>query len=575
MKELEKNICIPVTDKVINSLGMRLIPLPKTCSKEELEKQFLQAPQFNNISLEDSLRRRHGELRVILVGNQDYYMEQCAMYLSEMASSSVIQEESEDDRWLALDYNEEDDDDDEEQEEDEVNSIVVVSSSLINPPAGKTPMEMTPSVDLSAVPYAAVYVKAEKKEVIGTHVTDEMVHCFKDKKHPHLFLAVRPDQLDRLLSQHLQLRHGFVVCHVGAPTEEYLEEVFWSYGEKYYPQLQENPNVNAKEILRYLQHLRGTAFTQEDLESAVITSFPVGKKAAELSTQDFCFVPTPLSQQKSARESLEKMVELEEVKSVVSRILAMDRLNLLHRDKGREVSPRHRHMAFSGPPGTGKTQCAKLLAQLLQEEGEGSGLFVEAGREDMIAGYLGQTAPKIASLFEKAQGGVLFLDEIGALTPGNSNDIYTEEAINALVYHMDRNPETIVIFATYPDEMDTFLNSNPGLKSRVAQNINFPSYDVKCLLEMLSILCESQGYGIQKKALEACGEYLQKLKTQNPRCFGNGREVRRLFNAAEEELALRITKGKAFTLTLSDVTQAIARLEPKNHQIKRTIGFAV
>ena len=90
----------------------------------------------------------------------------------------------------------------------------------------------------------------------------------------------------------------------------------------------------------------------------------------------------------------------------------------------------HNNLAFSGAPGTCKSVVARLMARIMQEQGYGTGAYVEAGREDLIGEYLGQTSPKIAQLFERAKGGVLFIDEAGALVK-QEKDLYVAEAVNA------------------------------------------------------------------------------------------------------------------------------------------------
>lgn len=566
------SICIPVKEKVIDTLGIRSVPLSCNGDKQGMIDEFSQAPQFSKINLADSYRPVDGRVRVILVGNQDYSMEQCAMYLASLAGVPT-EETEEDEDWLDVD------DDEEEQDHDNSTSMVIVPSKLIGSAVALPSPEPKPQVRLNALPFPALYVKVEHGDTLSSNMVNEIIYSRPEEKRPHLFIALEANQMDSALSAEIQLTHGFVVCHVEAPTEEYLKEVFWKTAERYYPNLRENEEISPDQIMNHLKQLRGKKFCQRDLESCLTQTIHLQKDAKTLSTEDFLFQPTPLSITKSGRVQLESMVELEQVKDVVSRLLAMDQLNIMRRDAGMPVESRHRHIAFTGAPGTGKTVCAQLLAKIMEEEGEGSGLFVEAGREDMIGSYVGHTAPKIAELFKKAYGGVLFLDEIGALVPGgrNGSDTFAEEAINALVYHMDRNPETIVIFATYPDEMESFLESNPGLKSRLAQTVHFPSYGKKALEKILLSLCEKQGYGISKKAIEVCENYLIDLEKKAPKTFGNGREVRRVFNAAEEEMALRLSKTPSsnFNLSQKDFSAAVERLQPKSNKIIRPIGFAV
>lgn len=574
MKKVYQTVCISMTEKVLNPVGIHRIPLPTGVDVVAMSQQFKEAPQFSRVDVSKALVPYEGKLRVILVGDETYSKRQCAMYLTAMADNLEKTKECtlpENNRWTSLDYNE-------EEVEDTEHAISILPDILVDPKCSREPSELPP-FPLTELKSVGAIVEGKGDNVMTEWAATAYIHLCETEDLPHLFLSVNKEQMSGELSKELQLNYGFTLCHIGSPTEEYLEEIFWTHAEKYYPHIRENTEVDGKAVVKYLKHLRGDKFCQRDLESCVKRTFLLELPEEALTTEHFSFAPTPLVEATSGRGELESMVELNQVKEVVSRLLAMDQLQILRNEKGLSCTPRHRHMAFDGAPGTGKTVTAQILAKILHEEGVGSGLFVEAGKEDLVGRFVGHTAPKIAKLFEKVRGGVLFLDEIGALVPQNSSgsDQYAEEAINALVYHMDRNPETVVIFATYPDEMDQFLESNPGLSSRVAQRIHFSSYNKESLLQILSTLCEKQGYTMEKKAMTACGTYLQKEKELSPRTFGNGREVRRIFNAAEEEMAVRLAENPSseFVITGKDMKMAIDRLETKNKQQKRTIGFAV
>lgn len=576
MKKEQQSVCMSMNTKVLNPVGIYSIPLPKQGDCGEMSREFHAAPQFSKVNFHQALQLHKGKLRVILVGNDDYSKRQCAMYLTMVAEQLRKSEECAmeiEDRWTSLDYEEEETENDEMSE-----SLAVLPDILVDPKCSSEPTELPP-FPLQELECKGAIVEGTE----GNHMTywgaTAFLHTFQEEAVPHVFLSVTSEQMTGNLSKELQLRDGFTVCHIGSPTEEYLEEVFWTQAEKYYPKIRENTAVDGKAVVKYLKHLRGKSFSQKDIESCVQRSFPLNLTAETLTTEHFSFAPTNLVESASGRQDLDAMLELEEVKNVVERLLAMDKLNRLRGEKGLKTESRHRHMAFDGAPGTGKTVTAQILAKILHEEGVGTGCFKEAGKEDLVGRFVGHTAPKVAKLFEEVRGGVLFLDEIGALVQKNQGgtDNFAEEAINALVYHMDRNPETVVIFATYTKEMDEFLDSNPGLSSRVAQRLHFPSYSKSSLLHILEGICEKQGYTMEKKAITLCGTYLQKLKDSAPRTFGNGREVRRIFNAAEEEMAVRLAADPTgdFILSYQDMKKAVARLEGKKKEEKRIIGFAV
>ena len=182
---------------------------------------------------------------------------------------------------------------------------------------------------------------------------------------------------------------------------------------------------------------------------------------------------------------LDALVGLASAKQAVRRAMAVQALNAERRKQGLPVVGASQHMVFIGPAGTGKTTVARIVARLYGSMGLLSkGHLVETGRADLVAGYVGQTAIKVQEAVERALGGVLFIDEAYALAGAGYND-FGAEAIATLVKLMeDHRDDLVVIVAGYPDEMRTFIDSNPGLRSRFTTYVEFDDYSVVELIQI-------------------------------------------------------------------------------------------
>ena len=171
------------------------------------------------------------------------------------------------------------------------------------------------------------------------------------------------------------------------------------------------------------------------------------------------------------------------------------RVEKLRTERGLPVVEHSRHLVFTGNPGTGKTTVARLLAQIYRTLGVvEKGQLVETDRSGLVAGYVGQTAIKVKEVFTKALGGVLLIDEAHALARGEDRD-FGHEAIDMIVKLMeDHRDDVVLIVAGYPDEMATFLDANPGLRSRFPKTIFFDDYTNEELLRIFDGMCAKSHY---------------------------------------------------------------------------------
>lgn len=239
-------------------------------------------------------------------------------------------------------------------------------------------------------------------------------------------------------------------------------------------------------------------------------------------------------------QKLNEMIGLKEIKNVIEQVIAYEKLQQSRKRLGIEDVKSARNMLFYGEPGTAKTTVARLMGQILKEEGVLEvGHVVECGRQDLVGKYVGWTARIVEDKFKEARGGILFIDEAYSLSEGDN--IYGPEAINTIVQLMENyREEVIVIMAGYPEKMQRFMDANEGLRSRVAFQLNFPNYDSKELLDIMSLMLKERRLTMSKEAKAKCFEVFETI--MNVPNFGNGRFVRNYLEQIELRQAMRISK---------------------------------
>ena len=240
-------------------------------------------------------------------------------------------------------------------------------------------------------------------------------------------------------------------------------------------------------------------------------------------------------------DALESLIGLTSVKEEVVSLVNFIKLNKKRAEQGLPVTQIAYHCVFTGNPGTGKTTVARLLAGIFKELGVlRNGQLIETDRSGLVAEYIGQTAVKTNKIIDSALDGVLFIDEAYTLAQGGSQD-YGHEAIATLLKRMeDDRDRLIVILAGYGSEMKTFVESNPGLRSRFNRYINFPDYTPKELLEIFLKYLNKQQYVLSESALTQTTDFLTKEVGEGKNDFGNARFVRNFFEKVITQQANRL-----------------------------------
>ena len=253
---------------------------------------------------------------------------------------------------------------------------------------------------------------------------------------------------------------------------------------------------------------------------------------------------------------LNELVGLEKVKKVLHELVDVIQFKE-HAGDSVKVNSMNLHMVFLGNPGTGKTTIARLISGILYNLGYiKENKLIEVGVKDLVAEYVGQTAPKTMSVIEKSMNGVLFIDEAYALAVKGDNG-YNAEAIATLIQAMENyRDKLVVIFAGYTKEMQDFLNSNSGIVSRIGYTFEFDDYTTEELIEIFKGFVSKNGFEVTDDAIE----YLRVIidKNRNMKNFGNARFIRNIYEKSIIKHASRVKDKKQKkilkTITKEDIS---------------------
>ena len=248
-----------------------------------------------------------------------------------------------------------------------------------------------------------------------------------------------------------------------------------------------------------------------------------------------------------------ELIGLRPVKTRIREIAALLLVDHVRRQFNLASDTPTLHMCFTGNPGTGKTTVAERMAQILHKlDYVREGHLVSVTRDDLVGQYIGHTAPKTKEVIKRAMGGVLFIDEAYYLyRPENERD-YGQESIEILLQVMENNrDDLVVILAGYKDRMDTFFESNPGFRSRIAHHIDFPDYSPDELGAISQLMLAEENYRFSDEARVAFDEYIER-RMQQPH-FANARSIRNALDRMRLRQAKRLFEARG-SVTRKDLT---------------------
>lgn len=248
-------------------------------------------------------------------------------------------------------------------------------------------------------------------------------------------------------------------------------------------------------------------------------------------------------------EELNSLVGLEGVKREINSLVSLIKVQKMRKELGMKNDGISMHMVFTGNPGTGKTTVARMLSDIYKGLGVLSkGQLVEVDRSGLVRGYIGQTATRTQEVADDAMGGILFIDEAYTLCVNRGEGDFGQEAIDTLLKIMEDNRDNlVVIVAGYPELMDEFLASNPGLKSRFNKFIHFDDYKPEEELAILEGMCGKKEYVLEDEAKAAARRFFENRYEERPEDYANARDVRNYMEQAISNHAGRVVNIKELT----------------------------
>ena len=289
------------------------------------------------------------------------------------------------------------------------------------------------------------------------------------------------------------------------------------------------------------------------------------QQTEQVEKKDSVIVNEPL--EGDPYQELDDLIGLESVKQEVRSLANFVKLQKQREAQGLKSAKVSYHLVFYGSPGTGKTTVARIVGRIYKDLGVlKKGHTVETDRAGLCGEYVGKTGPKTDTVISKALDGVLFIDEAYSLVPeGGAGNDYGQEAISTILKRMeDYRDRLVVIVAGYKDEMQRFIDSNPGLQSRFNRYIDFPDYSSGELTDIFKMYMKKNQYTLAPNAEEYLKEQFEYAVAHKDRNFGNARFARNVFEKSIQQQANRLAgqtnldKGRLSELTVEDLQGGFA-----------------
>ena len=370
----------------------------------------------------------------------------------------------------------------------------------------------------------------------------EILSSVKDNRY---FILVGTDsEIDNLLNQFDELKSVFSLGRIrikDMTANEIYEDMFWRLSKTNRHKIDEDFKARAIEYISLNQGV----IPYNNMEMSRYLAAYINKHGRQL----------PSLNKVDVEKILDEMIGMQDIKDKLREFEAYTKFKKRRAAGGKAMPGANTHMAFLGNPGTGKTTVARIVAQIMFNIGLlRKNTVVEVQRKDLIGQYVGQTAIKTQGVIDKAMGGVLFIDEAYSITATESKQDYGGECVATLIKAMeDHKDDLVVIFAGYVDEMSQFMESNPGLKSRIGYTFDFKDYEPEELARMFVVKMEKNGFELEDGVEEKVKEIARYFKESDD--FGNGRFIDSLVQDTLVRHSQSLDESKMDIISADDVPE--------------------
>ena len=416
-----------------------------------------------------------------------------------------------------------------------------------------------------------------EKDELGTQALEKLMKRMEDDRGKFVVIAAGyKTEMENLFRINPGMRSRFNrFLNIEDYNADELFRILEVFVEKKNYKLNEAAAVIAKQALTQMYDVRDKNFAngravremfekmcsrQAERIHAMDLSQLTNEELLTFHSEDIPYERPKTIDYKECLKEFNGLIGLSSVKNEISNLASYINLQV---QRGDTSGLTGRHYVFSGNPGTGKTTVARIMAQVFQSLGMASrGQLIEADRSKLVASYTGQTAIKTNQLIDSAMGGVLFIDEAYTLITSEF-DTFGKEAVDTLLKRMeDDRGKFICIVAGYPNEMQSFLETNPGLRSRFTEVITFEDYLPEELSQIFMNLAKERNFVMSLKTQDGVRRLFEKMYLQRTVNFGNAREVRKVFETAVSNQSKRLmqlmsnpmfSSDQMYELTLADI----------------------